>query len=82
MGLTFSQDEMFKLISDIDPSNTGQINYADFKSNVIDIEVQKQVGSDVTELLDAYVAMGGESDGGGCVDAGKLIQTIKHELLV
>jgi len=27
------------------------------------------VQSDETELLDAYVAMGGEPDGGGCVDA-------------
>ena len=31
------------------------------------------MGSDEEELLDAYVAMGGETDGGGCVDAGKLI---------
>ena len=35
--------------------------------------------SDDTELLDAYVAMGGDNDGGGCVDAEKLIQTIKHD---
>ena len=37
------------------------------------------MGNDETELLDAYVAMGGESDGGGCVDAQKLIDTIKIE---
>ena len=35
------------------------------------------MGNDETELLDAYVAMGGEADGGGCVDAKKLIYTIK-----
>jgi calmodulin len=33
----------------------------------------------VSELLDAYVAMGGEPDGGGCVDATTLIKTIKEE---
>ena len=46
---------------------------------VIEIEVARRVQSDETELLDAYVAMGGEADGGGCVDASKLIQTIKEE---
>ena len=37
------------------------------------------MGSDETELLDAFVAMGGEPDGEGCVDAQKLIATIKQE---
>ena len=37
------------------------------------------MGSDDTELLDAYVSMGGDEDGGGCVDAEKLIRTIKDE---
>ena len=42
-------------------------------------EIQRLLGSDETELLDAFVAMGGEPDGEGCVDAKKLIQTIKDE---
>ena len=42
-------------------------------------EVARQLGSDEEELLDAFVAMGGQSDGDGCVDAKKLIQTIKEE---
>lgn len=29
--------------------------------------------------MDAFVAMGGEPDGEGCVDAKKLIKTIKEE---
>ena len=29
--------------------------------------------------MDAYVAMGGDEDGGGCVDAAQLIKTIKEE---
>ena len=39
----------------------------------------KVKGSDDSELLDAYVAMGGDADAGGCVDAKKLIMTIKEE---
>ena len=30
-------------------------------------------------MLDTYVAMGGDQDGGGCVDAEMLIKTIKEE---
>ena len=41
--------------------------------------MQRLQGSDDSELLDAFVAMGGEADGDGCVDAKKLIQTIKEE---
>lgn len=36
-------------------------------------------GSDETEMLQAFVAMGGEPDGEGCVDATQLIRTIKDE---
>ena len=36
-------------------------------------------GSSDQELLEAFIAMGGEADGGGCVDADKLIDTIKKE---
>ena len=41
--------------------------------------MERIMGSDEAELLDAYVAMGGLPDGGGCVDADKLIRTIKNE---
>ena len=71
--------EMYSIISDIDPQNSGAIQYAPFKQRIVSREIDKRVQSDVTELLDAYVAMGGEADGGGCVDATKLIHTIKEE---
>lgn len=40
---------------------------------------ENERGSSDDDLLDAYVAMGGDEDGGGCVDADKLIETIKKE---
>ncbi len=42
-------------------------------------EIKRLLGNDESELLDAFVAMGGEPDGEGCVDAKKLIATIKEE---
>ena len=44
-----------------------------------DREIKRLLGNDESELLDAFVAMGGEPDGEGCVDARKLIATIKEE---
>ena len=73
MGLKVSESEMFKMISEIDPDNTGIILYSDFKSRILEREMARLKGSDDTELLDAFVAMGGEADGDGCVDAKKLI---------
>ena len=32
------------------------------------------------DVLDAYVAMGGDEDGGGNIDADRLIDTIKNEM--
>ena len=71
--------EIFKIIADIDPGNTGNINFFQLQPIIVEYQVERIMGSDEDELLDAYVAMGGEADGGGCVDAQKLIATIKNE---
>ena len=79
MDINLSTEELYLLISDIDPLNSGIIAYADLKTRVLERELNRLMGSDESELLDAYVAMGGEPDGGGCVDAKKLIETIKND---
>ena len=79
IGVKFTESEMFKMISEIDPENTGNIAYSDFKPIILEKEMARIRGSDEAELLDAYVSMGGDADAGGCVDAKKLINTIKHE---
>lgn len=38
-----------------------------------------ETGGEEADTLDAYVAMGGDEDGGGNVDADKLIDVIKNE---
>mgnify|MGYP006117068753 FL=1 len=79
MEIKMSEQEMYKLIAEIDPENTGSINFSQFKSLIVERETQRLMGNDESELLDAFVAMGGEPDGEGCVDAKKLIMTIKEE---
>ena len=59
IGLKFTESEMFKMISEIDPENSGLIHYSDFKPIILEREIQRIKGSDESELLDAFVAMGG-----------------------
>ena len=40
---------------------------------------EEERGSSEEELLDCFVAMGGQADGDGAINAEKLISTIKHE---
>ena len=66
------------MISVADPENTGQLSFYQFKNMVLE-KREEEKGTSEDDLLDAYVAMGGDPDGGGCVDADKLIETIKKE---
>ena len=66
------------MISEADPNNTGQLTFFQFKQ-MIKTKREDERGSSDADLLDAYVAMGGDTDGGGCVDADMLINTIKNE---
>ena len=79
IDIKMNDQEMYKIISEIDPDNTGFIPFSSFKQKLVAREVERLIGSDESELLDAFVAMGGEPDGEGCVDAKKLISTIKDE---
>ena len=69
MGIKMEDKEIFKIIADIDPSNSGHITFFALQPIIVEYQVERIMGSDEDELLDAYVAMGGEADGGGCVVA-------------
>ena len=69
MELKMSQNYIYKLISELDSESTGYIEVSGFKNAILKLEIERILGQDETELLDAYVAMGGDTDGGGCVDA-------------
>ena len=71
--------QVYKIASDLDPSQSGFLDGVSLKNLIVQQEIERLMGNDETELLDAYVAMGGEADGGGCVDATKLIKTIKED---
>ena len=66
------------MIAQADPNNSGMIAFSTFRELIME-KRENERGSSDADLLDAFVAMGGDPDGGGCVDADKLIETIKKE---
>ena len=78
LGEQVNDRQVFRMIAAADPENAGVLTLFQFKAMVLEKrEAEKETSDD--DLLDAYVAMGGDADGGGCVDADKLIETIKKE---
>ena len=78
LGEKVTEDETFLMIANADPENTGALQYAQFKQ-LIQEKRENEGGSTEEELLEAFVAMGGQPDGDGFIDADKLIHTIKNE---
>ena len=66
------------MIAEADSENTGQINFEQFKK-VISEQKKNQSLTNEEDTLDAFVAMGGQPNGEGSIDAEKLIQIIKYD---
>ena len=77
-GHPVTEDETYWMIAMADPENTGYILFSQFKTLIVE-KIENEAGSSEEELLEAFVAMGGEPDGDGAINADKLIYTIKEE---
>ena len=71
-GEKISDDWCYRMISIADPENAGYIRFHQFKELIMD-KREEEKGSSEEDLLDAFVAMGGEPDGDGAINAEKLI---------
>jgi Ca2+-binding EF-hand superfamily protein len=69
---------MHKLLSDLN-IESGDIKFGHFLKIYMLRKQQGPEGDTTADIMDAYVAMGGDEDGGGNVDADKLIDIIKNE---
>ena len=78
MGQCATEDEIFRMISDADAQNTGQVSYEQFRRVVLE-QKKKQGFSNEEDTLDAFVAVGGEPNGEGSVNANLLIKIIRDE---
>ena len=78
MGQKTTEEEIFRMIAEADAENKGEISFPQFK-HVIAMQKKNQSASNEEDTLDAFVAMGGETDGDGSIDAQKLIRIIRDE---
>ena len=72
MGDSINEKQSYNMMMKADPKNEGKIAFDAFKNLIIEKRAGEK-GSSESELLDAFIAMGGEEDGGGSIDAEKLI---------
>jgi len=80
VGIEFSHSNIFhKMVSELD-NQTGRLSFTDFMKIYISFKkAEKNEQQQKEEALDAYVAMGGEEDGGGNIDSDYLIDVIKNQ---
>ncbi|GAQ84349.1 calmodulin [Klebsormidium nitens] len=77
LGQKPTDEELFLMIAQVDEDNSGEIEFPEFLKV---IENQKKVLAamgDETDTLDAFIALGGESDKRGQISTEKLRAVIK-----
>jgi len=78
MGINCNKEDIIKMVNEVEGKNENVIDYNDFLK-VIAYYRTIQSYNDENDFVDAFVAMGGNPDKSGKVDAQKLIQVIKEE---
>ena len=79
MGQSPTEAEVFGMIIEAEEDASGSINFAEFLA-LIEQQKIRQLGADKqNDMIDAYVACGGDEDLGGCVRKETLIEIIKEE---
>ncbi|CAK59144.1 unnamed protein product (macronuclear) [Paramecium tetraurelia] len=68
-----SKEELQQMITQVDVKNKGFIDFEDFKRAIAIYKIIEE-DNEEDDTLDAFVAMGGNADKSGTVDATKLIQ--------
>ncbi len=77
MGQNPSDEEVFQMLNEVDDDGSGGIEFPEFLK-VIDSQKAKLASDhDESDMIDAFVAMGGGADRSGNVEAEKLRRTIK-----
>mmetsp|Transcript_28858 Transcript_28858/g.81287 ORF Transcript_28858/g.81287 Transcript_28858/m.81287 type:complete len:154 (+) Transcript_28858:155-616(+) len=77
LGQNPSDEDIFNMIREVDEDESGEIELEEF---LIVVSKAKETvsNSDDTDILAAFVAMGGSEDGSGEVSVDKLLSTVKE----
>lgn len=79
MGQKVSEAEVFQMMNEVDENMTGVIDFAEFLK-VIELRKERTENfDDESDMIDAFIACGGNPDKSGNVRKETLIQIIKHD---
>ena len=79
MGQAPTEDELFQMISEVDDNMSGSIDFGEFLKVVEAQQNRSENQDDENDMIDAFVACGGQPDKGGHVKKETLIRIIKHD---
>lgn len=79
MGQKPSDEELFQIMSEVDENKLGSIEFAEFLK-VIEKQKEKTIKNyDDSDLVDAFVACGGQADKSGYILKDTIVRIIKHD---
>lgn len=76
LGHKLSEEVLFSMINEVDSSNTGKIEFHEFLRIYEKFQDSEE---DEQDMVDAFVAMGGNEDKSGEIDSQRLIDVIRHQ---
>ena len=79
MGQKPTEEELFQMISEVDENMSGSIDFAEFLKVIENQKERAENFDDENDMIDAFVACGGEPDKGGHVRRETLVKIIKHD---
>jgi len=79
IGEAPTEEELFRFMTDVDEDGTGEIEFAEFLKAFEKQRGGAQELKDELDILDAFVALGGEPDKTGFVDNQRLIHVVRDE---
>ena len=77
MGQKPTEEELFQMISEVDENMSGNIDFAEFLKVIENQKERAENFDDESDMVDAFVACGGDPDKEGHVTRDTLIKIIK-----
>jgi len=79
MGQKPTEEELFQMISEVDDNMSGSIDFGEFLKVIENQKSRAENFDDESDMIDAYVACGGEADKSGHVKKSTLVKIIKQD---